>query len=137
MSKQVLEVEFDFDFSLFGISCHSANYRLAWALNKNLDLDLERTDDIELSFGESTGFFSFYKYDDEESYTTYHLISNRSDAGYLIPEMKQIDFFLQYWGPMSEADLAHLPEDLRKVTSVLTAINIDPMSLKNRNNLLF
>ena len=87
MNKLVLDFEYDFDFTLFGVSSHVANYRLAWGINKLLDIDLERMDDVDLSFGkEKKRSFSFYRFDDEESYTTIHLVSNRSTNGYLIPE---------------------------------------------------
>lgn len=138
MSKLVLDVEYDFDFALFGVSSHVANYRLAWGMNQLFELDLERVDDIDLSFGpKKQGNFSIYRFDDEESYTTYHLISNRCSSGYLIPELKQMDYFIQYWGPMSDDELNDFKNELRKIPSVLTAMDIDPMKLKSRNNLLF
>ena len=138
MSKLVLDIEFDFDFSLFGISSHVANYRLAWGMNKLFEIKLERVDDIDLSFDfNKKGNFSLYRSDDDESYTTFHLLSNRCDIGYLIPELKQIDFFVQYWGPMSQKELVSFKDELREIPSVLATIQIDPMQLKSRNNLLF
>ena len=94
MSKLFLDLEFDFDFSLFGVSSHVANYRIAWGMNQLFEIDLERVDDVDLSFDSNKkGSFSLYRFDDEESYTTFHLLSNRCDTGYLIPELKQIDYF--------------------------------------------
>ena len=138
MSKLFLDLEFDFDFSLFGVSSHVANYRIAWGMNQLFEIDLERVDDVDLSFDSNKkGSFSLYRFDDEESYTTFHLLSNRCDTGYLIPELKQIDYFIQYWGPMSVKELASFKEELRIIPSVLASIQIDPMELKSRNNLLF
>ncbi|MAS51572.1 MAG: hypothetical protein CMD20_00060 [Flavobacteriales bacterium] len=138
MSKLFLDLEFDFDFSLFGLSSHVANYRIAWGMNKLFEIDLERVDDVDLSFDSNKkGSFSLYRFDDEESYTTFHLLSNRCDTGYLIPELKQIDYFIQYWGPMSVKELSSFKEELRGIPSVLASIQIDPMELKSRNNLLF
>ena len=74
-----------------------------------LDIDLERMDDVDLSFGEEKKrSFSFYRFDDEESYTTIHLVSNRSTNGYLIPELKQMDYFLQYWGCHHQYKIFHI-----------------------------
>lgn len=138
MSKLVLEVEYDFDFALFGVSSHVANYRLAWGMNQLFEIDLERVSDIDLSFGpKKKGNFSLYRFDDEECYTTFHLISNRCSVGYLIPELKQIDYFVQYWGPMSDNELTLFKDQLRDIPSVLASMEIDPMELKSRNNLLF
>ena len=138
MSKLLLELEYDFDFTLYGVSSHVANYRLAWGMNQLFDLDLERVDDIDLSFGSSKkGNFSLYKFEDEESYSTLHLMSNRCSLGYLIPELKQMDYFIQYWGPMSNMELDQFKNELRNSPSVLAVIDIDTMALKSRNNLLF
>lgn len=138
MSKLVLELEYDFDFALFGVSSHVANYRLAWGMNQLFEIDLERVDDVDLSFGPNKqGNFSLYRFDDEESYTTFHLISNRCSVGYLIPELKQIDYFVQYWGPMSDEELTDFKNEFRKIPSVLATVQVDPMELKSRNNLLF
>lgn len=138
MAKLTLDLEYDFDFSLIGISCHAPDYRLSWALNKEFDIDLERLNDIDLMLDKSTqGFFSFYGFDDEESHTTINLISNRCNGGYLIPEMKQIDFFIQYWGPYSDDELNTFTQDMRNLSMVLTTLKVDPMDLKSRHNLLF
>ena len=138
MSKLLLELEYDFDFTLYGVSSDVANYRLAWGMNQLFDLDLERVDDIDLSFGSSKkGNFSLYKFEDEESYSTLHLMSNRCSLGYLIPELKQMDYFIQYWGPMSNTELDQFKNELRNSPSVLAVIDIDTMALKSRNNLLF
>ena len=46
MSKQILSVEYEFDFILIGISSASKDYRLGWELNRSLKLKLSRTDDL-------------------------------------------------------------------------------------------
>lgn len=138
MAKLTLDLEYDFDFVLIGVSCHAPDYRLSWALNKNFELDLERKDDIDLQLGKTEkGFFSFYGFNDEESHTTINLISNRCSGGYLIPEMKQMDYFLQYWGPYSDEEISDFVSEIRNISLVLTAITVDPMDLKSRDNLLF
>ena len=129
MSKLLLELEYDFDFTLYGVSSHVANYRLAWGMNQLFDLDLERVDDIDLSFGSSKkGNFSLYKFEDEESYSTLHLMSNRCSLGYLIPELKQMDYFIQYWGPMSNMELDQCRSELGNSPSVLTVIDIETIA---------
>ena len=135
MSKLVLEFEYDFDFALFGVSSHVANYRLAWGMNQLFEIDLERVDNIDLSFGlKKNDEFSLYRFEDQESYTTIHLLSNRCSIRYLIPELKQIDYFVQYWGPMSDNELSGFKYKLRDIPSVLASMEIDPMGLKSRNN---
>lgn len=138
MAKQILELEYDFDFLLIGIACHAPDYRLAWALNKTFEFDLERKNDIDLKLDKSTqGFFSFFNFNDDESHTTVNLISNRCSGGYLIPELKQMDYFLQYWGPYSDEEFEAFNLELRNLSFVLTSLVLNPLELKSKHNLLF
>ena len=46
--KHLLEEKYEFDFNLLGICCHEKDYRLCWAVNSTLRLNLSKTkDDIE------------------------------------------------------------------------------------------
>ena len=93
MSKLVLELEYDFDFFLLGVSSHVANYRLAWGMNQQFELDLERVDDIDLSFGpQKKGKFSLYRFDDEES-AGITLARAFVEAGIKIPEQLFVKVF--------------------------------------------
>ena len=47
--KYYLEDAYEYDFLLIGISCHEKDYRLSWALNQNLSLQLiKEKEDIEV-----------------------------------------------------------------------------------------
>jgi hypothetical protein len=137
MSKMVLTIEEDYDFSLIGISCHTKDYRLCWELNKALDTDLIRTTDFEISKKSETISFSFYEYIDEANYLEYFLISNRAKNGFLIPEQKKVDFFLMVRGNISESLTKEIIGKINSLSLVLTSFNIDPNQLKSKQNLLF
>jgi hypothetical protein len=137
MSKMVLTIEEDYDFSLIGISCHTKDYRLCWELNKALDTDLIRTTDFEISKKSETISFSFYEYIDEANYLEYFLISNRAKNGFLIPEQKKVDFFLMVRGNISESLKKEIIGKINSLSLVLTSFNIDPNQLKSKQNLLF
>jgi hypothetical protein len=136
MAKLVLEEVYDFDFWLIGISCHSKIHRLAWALNKALDWDLERQDDIELTKKGTDSTFPWMSFIDDENFKEFHLLANRSGNGYLIPEQKQVDFFLEIIGDFNEEQQEYIKIQLKYINEVLMSFEIDPLSLKSRNNLL-
>ncbi len=137
MSKMVLTIEEDYDFSLIGISCHSKDYRLCWELNKVLDTDLIRTTDYEISKKSEKVSFSFYEFIDEANYLEYFLISNHGKSGSLIPEQKKVDFFLMMRGNISESHTKGIIGKINSLSLVLTSFNIDPNQLKSKQNLLF
>lgn len=138
MAKLKLAFDYDFDFSLIGISCHQPNYRLAWILNNLLSIDMQRGNDLDLIINKKgeKGFFSCFQHDDEENYTTLNLISNRSENGYFVPEHKQLDYFLQVWLPDNEG-VKVLIQELKKDTHILACIPIEVEELKSKHNFLF
>ena len=137
MSKLVLTIEEDYDFTLIGISCHTKDYRLCWELNKVLQTDLIRTTDFEINKKSEQVSFSFYEFIDEANYLEYFLISNRAKNGFLIPEQKKVDFFLMVRGNISESLTKDIIGKINSLSLVLTSFNIDPNQLKSKQNLLF
>ncbi|MFM7021430.1 MAG: IPExxxVDY family protein [Flavobacteriales bacterium] len=139
MAKLTLDFEPEYDFLLAGISCHMKDYRFIWALSKHLGIEFFRNDDFELIVdkAKNKSKFSLFSFEDEENHTSYFILANRGDAGILIPEMKQIDYFLQIRGPLDEDDLEKIISKIKKMSGVLTAFSIDPYSLKSGTNLLF
>lgn len=137
MSKLVLTIEEDYDFSLIGISCHTKDYRLCWELNKILHIDLIRTADYEINKKSEKSSFSFYEFIDDANYLEYFLISNRGKNGFLIPEQKKVDFLLMIRGSISESQTKDFIGKINSLSLVLTSFNIDPNQLKSKQNLIF
>lgn len=137
MSKVLLSLEEDYDFTLIGISCHTKDYRLCWEINKALNSDLIRVKDFELNTKKETSSFSFYEFLDEDNYIEYYLISNRSKNGYLIPEHKKVDFFFLLKGSASSSQIQDIICKINSLSLVLTSFKIDPTQLKSKQNLLF
>ncbi len=136
MSKIILSLEEDYDFALLGISCHTKDYRLCWELNKVLNFDLIRSEDLEISKA-SIDKYSFYEFIDEDNYLEYYLISNRGNSGYLVPEHKKVDFFFMIKGNISDFLIDDILSKVNSLALVLTSFKIDPNQLKSKQNLLF
>ncbi len=136
MAKLVLDDFYDFDFVLVGIACHSKDYKIAWAINKALEWDFEREEDLLLTSKDIESHFAFYNYDESEDFRSYHLISNRSKNGYLVPERKEIDYFLELKGEFDSDQIDNIIAKVKGINIVLMSFEIDPQELKSKNNLL-
>jgi len=138
-SKFVLEVEPDYDFSLLGICSHEKDYRISWAINNELGISLQRTQDLELTEKKKgmTSGFSMYSYNDEEKYREYYILANRNGSSFLLPEQKQADYFLLIRSSPAEEEKQEILEKIKRIGLVLTAYEIMPLTLKSRQNLLF
>ncbi len=132
MSKLVLQVEDEIDFLLFCIACHKADYRLCYELNKVLGIDLEKQDNYSIQTKpKETDHFSMYYYNDEENYREIFLIANKSENSVLIPEQKQVDYFLQVYGYLPNDEVDDMLKRINGISMVLTAYKVDPEKLKS------
>ncbi len=137
MSKFTLNIEEDYDFSLIGISCHAKDYRLCYELNKILEIDLVRGEDLDIDSKNSKANYALYDYVDEENFIDYYLISNRSNKGFLIPEHKSTDFFLLLKGASNDDIIETIINKIGEIQLVLTSFQIDVTKLKSKQNLIF
>ena len=137
MTKYQLEVEYDYDFILIGISCHVKDYRICWALNHALEIALEKQNDLEIirKNKKGTSEHAVFFYYDEENHTEFNVVHNVGTAGYLIPEQKQADFYLIIRNDF-DLEIVDLVNKVRQIDFVLTAFEVDIESLKSKQNLL-
>ena len=92
-----LDISYDFDFYLLGISCFEPAYRLCWAMNKHLELNLEKLEeDICILYKNRESFHQYYFYESIEEEVYFSVVKNRGElGGLLIPELPKIDYFLK------------------------------------------
>jgi hypothetical protein len=129
-----LEIEYDYDFLLLGISCHEKEYRLCWFLNRALDLQMSLQQPIEMTAKKSTSQHTLYSHQEEQD-VRYDLIVNRAEGGYMCPEYKQVDYLLRLNSDMP-VDTTELLKTVRKIPIVITAFEIAVENLKSKGNLV-
>ncbi|WP_185955159.1 IPExxxVDY family protein [Solitalea koreensis] len=138
MNKKILKIEFSYDFTLIGIIAPIKDYRLCWFLNNELHFNLEKTDDIIHSNAENNEiYFSRYTYFIDEGEIEYYLLTNRGSEGYLIPEHKEIDFFLMIHNLSYKSDIDQLLSRILNINIIQTALLLNANKLKSKENLLF
>ena len=134
-----LDYKPELEFSLIGISSHENDYHLTWAINQQLGLNLTRSSNLTILSRQQNAVqdFSVSSYEDEESMLLYNLISNSGEKGFLFPELRNIDFFLQIYGELFENQLLEIQEHLKKIDIVSASFVLDPGTLKSPEKLLF
>ncbi len=142
------------DYSLVGIHSTEEDYRLAFLLNQHLNTKLTRYK-INLDFKDSDAEFPLFEFKDENSYINYYLINNKhkqfvhnqenaglfggnySTISYLIPEKKNIDFFLKIEGCYRESFIKNLIDKLNALNQIITSYSIEITTLKSKDHLIF
>ena len=131
-----LEFEVEFDFQVIGLSCHAKDYRMAWMLNKELALDFSREEEIEIPQKNGTSAHSCYHCDLDEGRIHLYLMRNRSENGYFMAEIPQVDYLLKVEGA-EESEFQELIQSVRGMDQVIYTLQISPEKYKSGVNLLF
>ena len=155
MSKvHSFDFEYDHDYTLIGIHSALEDYRLAYFLNKNLNVQLRRIEE-DLDFPGLNCSFSLFKCEDEKSFTSWSLIANRhvsifnviptsdnlfgeeTKVFYLISEKKQVDYFIKINGTVDNDKLQSILANIKNTNKIITSYTINPNDLISRDNLIF
>lgn len=139
MNRTTLKFELDLDFVLLAVNSQLKDYIFCFKINKQLGTDFCKVTDLELPFnaGNETFYFSRYFYLMPQTETELYIIANKGTEGFLVPEMKKVDFFLLIRNYIDEDDLKLIISKLNKVPEVLVAVEVDPKKLKSKENLIF
>ena len=114
------------------------DYRLAHFINSALELDLVKQEfEIEVpgSNGIQQNYLSYFSFMVEESETEIYFFANKAAFSFLIPELKEVDFFLMQ-SPINHQETAYNLKLLHKLERVENSFLLDISILKSKENLL-
>jgi hypothetical protein len=138
--KFKLDVDFENETVLIGISSHLKDYRLVWLINKQLGFKLIKIKDFSYKTNKpkKEKKFSCYYFQDESNISSYFLLSNHSnlDNSNLINEHKQTDYILFCENPSQNKNIKLLISDIKKTPNILTAYEISQFEIKYINNII-
>ena len=139
IKRYVLENEAFNDFEFIGICTAQNDYRLAWQLNTQLDIFLEKSDDfIEIPIKKTNELtqFNFYFYKDLQNLISYFLIRNKQDGRLLLSEKPSIDYFLVMQDNYI-IEPNEMIENLRKMDSVIAVFGFSSNEFALSEYLIF
>ena len=142
MAKTKLVINYEFDFDLFGLISTEKEYKIAWLINRQLNIHLVKDQDIKLEFLKSEEIsISNYLYQTENA--ALRLLKNKSEnkndgrMAYLLPELSKFDFLLMKKGYLDGMFDKHFLEEIKHIKEIqyITKVKID--NLKSKENLIF
>lgn len=136
--KTIIQFEYDWDFTLIGLVTILRDYQLCWHLNKLFELNLKKTDDLELNLRKKNKLLEFthFRFDDDLNKLEYHIIGNKCMGNYLIPEYKILDYLLVIKGYFTLDKKAMFVSKLKSLTSLTTLLEVNAEELVSRENLI-
>ena len=137
MKKNRLIIEYDYEFHLLGITSSAKFYKLAWALNKALSIDLRKIEDYRLETVQDTATFELYTFGEPD--TLFWFYRNRSvshDTRFLIPEFPHFDYLVKIPTDSQSFAIKEIIKVLRDVDLIEYIGALDVKALKSRDNFL-
>lgn len=157
LHKLLVDDFYDASYSLLAIHCRLEDYRLAYLLNKHLKLNLRR-EPQDLDYKYFAAAYSIFEWNDEEHFTTWHMVSNvckkeedsLQSSGllfstnekvlntyYLLPELKKVDYLIKISNDDRYFDEKEVLEKIQTIPQIITTYTIDVDQLKSKENLIF
>lgn len=142
MKKNKLDSFLAIDFDLYGLVSSTKEYKLAWHLNKAMDITLSKQDDIQIEFSDHSAILiSYYLHQTENlkiELLQNRLVSKGSKGNqYLVPELSQFDLLLKYRDNTGERSSENVIELIRVVPLVEYVVRLNFDNLKSKENLLY
>jgi hypothetical protein len=140
MKKTKLFIEPTFDFELLGLVSPVKDYKMAWLINRDLDLDLVRSEDLQIEFLSSPRLeISQYFLSLPHGYI--QLLKNKAintsqQLAYLIPELRNLDYFLLVQDHTQQLSITSFVDHLTKNPFIQSVVRLDVSKLKSKENLL-
>ncbi len=157
LHKLLVDDFYDDTYKLIAIHCRLEDYRLAYLLNQNLDLNLERkSDDLDFKYLESS--YSIFEWNNESQYVTWNLVSNvckkEEDGLYstgtlfetkekvlktfnLISELNKVDYFIKISDEIQNVNENLILSRLQNIPQIITSYTVNPLKVKSKDHLIF
>lgn len=140
MNKQLWQDTFNVDFQLLAIASSLPDFQMAWHINEHTNFSLKRAKDhyVELKKGYFLNTSCFQHQTDNISIKLLKNKLNESAApqAYLIPEMKNIDYFLLIQDDTEELEILNVKSTLSEIKNVILIQILDANQLKSVVNLM-
>ena len=137
-----LSIDYDFDFEVIGLITSLKGYKLAWCINNELRIDLRKEEDISIDFLKE-GKLVIINYNFKTEHSNFRLIKNKScefvniASPYLIPELKEYDYFIQLQDENSGLNALSIKDRLNNISGIEYIKIVETENLKSRDNLIF
>lgn len=119
--KKIVVEPFD-DIKIIGICTHLEDYKLAWHINKLLNINLVKYSDIVNEDGLE---FSFYLYDGGENCNTFNLVEIVNSEGRWVNFSPATDYLIVIRNFINDENLAKILEKIKSIENVQLAYLID------------
>ena len=116
----IIDDEIKLDMTVLAVNSHVKGYNLCWHINKKLCINFIKK---EIFIGENKESLSAFEVEYENKKIT--LVNNRSKKRILVPEKKNVDFFIIVEPEMKNTAKEEFISKLREISKILLIFEVD------------
>ncbi len=135
-AKLSLKLEYHSPFVSIALHSSLKGYSMAWTINKQFGLDLERTKDFRFLINQNEVGFAIYGYYCHRFRMNFFLVENKNPEGIVINRHPVPDFLLLIWKKSEFFDVGMFQKELKKCPG-LQATYIMDEKLEQKNQAFF
>jgi len=137
VKRHKLELAMEEDFCLLGMVADEPDYKLCWMINQALDMNFEKQEDLQLYHRKRNEeqVFSLFSYYDSDALITYRIIRNKSENGYFLDELKNIDYLIHIQGEIHADRITGFMLSVNSLQPVRMCVPSDLSRIKNKERL--
>jgi len=129
----------EYDFYLLGILSSENDYKISWEISQLLKTNFVKSDDLKIIDSRFSEYllFSVFKNTDKVNFPEIKLISNKGKEGFLIEELKNIDYFIIIYDSDDTNFNNEFVLKLKKSEIITAVFQLQPEKLRSKEKLLF
>lgn len=128
-----LEGNHELPFVLIAISCSENLLKMAWNINKQLEINLKEFETSLHSKEKPEILFPVFCDHDSSEVLYYNLIANKSSNNLLVKELANIDYILEISGEFKKTDIALVIKKIKQIPGVVAAIEVNAEKIKRKS----
>ena len=139
MSKKILKYIPKYEFELLAMLTSSSLYQLIYLLNEEMNLVFSVDESLKISQNKLSKEqeFCVYTCENDSGLIVIRLICNKSSNGFLIEELRNIDYLMHISGEDSTSFTNQLLSSLKQSSVIQGVFAINPEDLASKQKLIF
>lgn len=129
--KKTLQSQPFDDILLLGISTTLPDYKLVWHLNRQLDINLIKYNNIYPDPHDRSESYSFYLFDQGENLNVFNLVALNNEGKRWMKLPVNTDFLFIIRNALDQDRLDFITQTIRNILHITYAFTVDPNKIKS------
>lgn len=139
MTRKTLKFTPEYNFELLAVVSSENIYKLAFTISNSTGLSFEADEPLTIWHPKLTEpqKFTVFVCEDEETYITIRLIANKCENGFLLEELKNVDYLIHISGENDENFTKNFFDKFKQSGEIQAVYYLEPNSLASKQKLVF